>query len=101
MVVSRLSSVARVCPSFGHLTSDRRPTTNDKGPLTNDHYHPQQSVLNPQAGQRQTACMRYMPAPQRSQRTLSSLAGGTILSGVIARGFSGVGSDIARIIAHA
>jgi hypothetical protein len=32
---------------------------------------------------------------------LSSLAGGTILSGVIARGFGGVGSDIARIIAHA
>ena len=30
------------------------------------HHHPQQSVLNRQEGQRQTACMRYMSAPQRS-----------------------------------
>ena len=34
-------------------------------------YQPQQSVLNPQVGQRQTACIRYISAPQRSQRTLS------------------------------
>jgi hypothetical protein len=26
------------------------------------HYQPQQSVLNPQFGQRQTACMRYISA---------------------------------------
>ena len=39
-------------------------------------YHPQQSVLKPQAGQRQTACMRYISAPQRSHGILSSLAGG-------------------------
>ena len=30
-------------------------------------YHPQQSVLKRQAGQRQTACIRYISAPQRSQ----------------------------------
>ena len=39
-------------------------------------YQPQQSVLKPQAGQRQTACMRYISAPQRSQSILSSAGGG-------------------------
>ena len=34
-------------------------------------YHPQQSVLNPHAGQRHTACMRYISAPHRSQMVLS------------------------------
>ncbi len=38
------------------------------------HYHPQQSVLNRQEGQRQTACMRYMSAPQRSH-FIASAAG--------------------------
>ncbi len=37
------------------------------------HRHqPQQSVLNPQAGHRQTACMRYISAPQRSHSILFS-----------------------------
>ncbi len=36
------------------------------------HYQPQQSVLNRQEGQRQTACMRYMSAPQRSHFIASS-----------------------------
>jgi hypothetical protein len=36
------------------------------------YHHPQQSVLNRHAGQRQTACMRNMSAPHRSQRTFSS-----------------------------
>jgi hypothetical protein len=40
---------------------------------TNDRYHPQQSVLKPQAGQRQTACIRYISAPHRSHGILSSL----------------------------
>ena len=35
------------------------------------HHQPQQSVLKPQAGQRQTACIRYISAPQRSQSILS------------------------------
>jgi hypothetical protein len=36
-------------------------------------YQPQQSVLNPQAGQRHTACMRYISAwPHRSQIIASS-----------------------------
>ena len=40
---------------------------------TSTRYQPQQSVLNPQAGQRQTACMRYIAAlPQRSQSMSSS-----------------------------
>src|ERR1700730_18575441 len=35
-------------------------------------YHPQQSVLNPHAGHRHTACMRYISAaPHRSQIILS------------------------------
>jgi hypothetical protein len=38
------------------------------------HYQPQQSVLKRQAGQRQTACMRYISAPQRSHFIASSLA---------------------------
>ena len=36
------------------------------------HHQPQQSVLNRQEGQRQTACMRYMSAPQRSHFVASS-----------------------------
>jgi hypothetical protein len=36
------------------------------------HRHqPQQSDLNPQEGQRHTACMRYTSAPHRSQSILS------------------------------
>jgi hypothetical protein len=34
-------------------------------------YQPQQSVLYPQEGQRQTACMRNISVLQRSQSTLS------------------------------
>jgi hypothetical protein len=37
------------------------------------HYHPQQSVLKPQAEQRHTACMRYISALHRSQSIFSSL----------------------------
>ncbi len=37
-------------------------------------HQPQQSVLKPQAGQRQTACIRNISAPQRSQSTLSASA---------------------------
>src|SRR5262245_35804061 len=36
------------------------------------HYQPQQSVLNLQAGQRHTACIRYISAPQRSHFIESS-----------------------------
>ena len=36
------------------------------------HHHPQQSVLKRHAGQRHTACMRYISAPQRSHVILSS-----------------------------
>jgi hypothetical protein len=60
------------------------------------NHQPQQSVLNPQAGQRQTACMRYISAPQRSQSVLSSAAGVT-LGGEIGRtgGRGGGGSAMA------
>src|SRR6185295_10004427 len=39
--------------------------------LEDVHHHPQQSVLNPHAGHRQTACMRYISTPQRSHSILS------------------------------
>jgi hypothetical protein len=44
--------------------------------------------LNPQAGQRQTACMRYISALHRSQSVLTSALGVLVsadLSGVIVR----------------
>ena len=37
-------------------------------------YQPQQSVLKRQAGQRQTACIRYISAPHRSHFTASALS---------------------------
>jgi hypothetical protein len=41
------------------------------------HYHPQQSVLKPQAEQRHTACIRYISALHRSQSIFSfRVAGG-------------------------
>ena len=48
------------------------------------------------SGQRHTACMRYISAPQRSQRTLSSARAGAEFEGVMGRtGLrGGVGSDI-------
>jgi hypothetical protein len=38
-------------------------------------YQPQQSVLYPQDGHRQTACIRNISARQRSQRNRSSCGG--------------------------
>ncbi len=66
-------------------------------------YQPQQSVLKRQAGQRHTACIRYISAPQRSHTVRVSSAGaGPALRaermGVI--GGSGRGSAIAAIIAE-
>src|SRR5262245_37388624 len=68
--------------------------------LQDVHYQPQQSVLNPHDEQRQTACMRYISAPQRSHNILSLSVGGAVLSGVIGRiGGRGGGSGMAAIIA--
>jgi hypothetical protein len=66
-------------------------------------YQPQQSVLKRQAGQRQTACMRYISAPHRSHIVrLSSAGAGPAFRadrmGVI--GGSGRGSAIGVIIAE-
>jgi hypothetical protein len=66
--------------------------------LENLHYQPQQSVLKPHSGQRQTACIRYISAlPQRSQIILS-VSGGLTFGGTIGRTGGGV-SDMAGIIA--
>jgi hypothetical protein len=40
------------------------------------HHQPQQSVLKRHDGQRHTACMRYISAPQRSHFIASSAAAG-------------------------
>jgi hypothetical protein len=58
-------------------------------------HHPQQSVLNRHAGQRQTACIRYISAPQRSQKVFSSIGAGGVramadVTGVMT-GFRGSG----------
>jgi hypothetical protein len=69
-------------------------------------YHPQQSVLNPHAGQRHTACMRYISAPQRSHSVFSirggagEAAAGTASVGARTTGRGVVGSDMWRIIAY-
>ena len=68
--------------------------------LRNDigRYHPQQSVLKPQAGQRQTACIRYISTPQRSHGIVSSaFAGVPVLSGVMGLGGVRAGSDMREL----
>ncbi|HXT69357.1 MAG TPA: hypothetical protein VN700_06365 [Vicinamibacterales bacterium] len=47
------------------------------------NYQPQQSVLNPQFGQRHTACILNISTLQRSQRTAS---GRGFDDGVVSRG---------------
>jgi hypothetical protein len=71
------------------------------------HYHPQQSVLKPQAGQRHTACIRYISALHRSQSIFSSRVDGVqsvkvvTFGGEGGRAGSGRGrSDILGIIAY-
>lgn len=79
-----------------------------RGPVTETRdsrtriYQPQQSVLYPQEGQRQTACMRYISAPQRSQRVLSGTGVAGEFTEVIglAGGRGGTASDTAVIIAQ-
>ncbi len=62
-------------------------------------HHPQQSVLYPHSGQRQTACIRYISAvPQRSQITLSSSLSGPVAGIRILGGSSGGCSGMAAII---
>ena len=70
-------------------------------------YHPQQSVLKPQTGQRHTACMRYISALHRSQSIFSSLIDGVtsvnLVIVVTEGGRAGAGcgrSDISGIIAY-
>src|SRR5262245_37022276 len=83
-------SVVRSCESRTSMTLVRA-------------YQPQQSVLNRQLGQRQTACMRYISAPQRSHKVrASSLGGGVARSAdrIGVMGGKGRGSAIAAIIAN-
>jgi len=64
-------------------------------------YHPQQSVLKPHAGHRQTACIRYISFPQRSQSVFSS-AGRVVMTGDTSGlgGRGGGASGMAAIIAR-
>jgi len=57
------------------------------------HHQPQQSVLNRQAGQRQTACMRYISTPQRSQVILSSAGAMGVRDGAARMGVTGFCGD--------
>ena len=88
----------------GPMTNDERRLTTDERPMANDYaYHSQQSVLKPQDGQRQTACMRYISSLQRSQSIFASTAGGVVsidFSGVMARtgGRGTSGSDMRQIM---
>jgi len=61
-----------------------------------DAYQPQQSVLKLHAEQRQTACIRYMSAPHRSQSTLSLGAGQEVI-GEMGRG-AGLGASGSAIV---
>ena len=68
-------------------------------------YQPQQSVLKRQVGQRQTACIRNIWAPQRSQITVSSPVRHALAAiSVVRIGFgtkvSFPGSGMGRIIAN-
>ncbi len=66
-------------------------------------YQPQQSVLKPQAEQRQTACIRYISALHRSHSILSSLAGAVLIVEIGRTGGRGgvpLTSDIGGIIAY-
>ena len=64
-------------------------------------YQPQQSVLKPHAGHRQTACMRNISAPQRSQSVFS--IGGAGRVELIGRGpvacASGAGEALGTLLA--
>jgi hypothetical protein len=63
-------------------------------------YHPQQSVLKPHAGHRQTACIRYISVPHRSHSVFSSdgrvvITGDTSGFGASGGGMSGMAAIIA------
>lgn len=61
-------------------------------------YHPQQSVLKPQFGQRHTACIRYMSAPHRSHSVFSAVGVAEALTGeIVMTGRGGAWSGIARL----
>jgi hypothetical protein len=84
----------------------RRDPRVDRG-IQSVGYHPQQSVLYPQAGHRQTACIRNISALQRSHSIASADGRWQVLSpvGVEAPGVCGSGesgregvSDMATII---
>jgi hypothetical protein len=66
-------------------------------------YQPQQSVLKPHWVQRQTACMRYISAPQRSHRVLSGLQTGSDpgdFTGVTGRGIGLAGASDTPGLSH-
>ena len=65
-------------------------------------YHPQQSVLKPQDGQRHTACMRNIGVRQRSQRTGASQAVASGAEGArrMGTGRAAVGSSSRALMAE-
>ncbi|MEP7308532.1 MAG: hypothetical protein ABJA98_23755, partial [Acidobacteriota bacterium] len=79
------------------LPGGRRDAQNCTRYSSTGPYHPQQSVLNPHSVQRQTACMRYISAPQRSHSILSSA--GEVLMIELRRGGGG-GDGVSAIRRH-
>jgi len=96
--VDALAKLGHLLLHARSIARERRVGGVDLG-FENVHHQPQQSVLKPQAGQRQTACIRYISSPQRSQRTLSD---GLQVAESFGRSGEGgdMGSDIAGIIAY-
>ena len=73
----QLGDEARSCASWFAANSGlrvRRATRGRPWLTAMPGYQPQQSVLKRHAGQRHTACMRYISAPQRSHKRHSSSA---------------------------
>jgi hypothetical protein len=63
------------------------------------HHQPQQSVLNPQPGHRQTACILYISAPQRSQSTASAEQDGEVLTAELAERTAVMGRALPSVAA--
>ena len=90
---ARLSALAQLGDELLHplAVGLERRRSDGSTRVSSVHYHPQQSVLKPHAGQRQTACIRYISAPQRSHSIL--LGGRPARSSADLRGVIGRAAD--------
>jgi len=85
-VTHDLGVVAQLCDELLHTVAVGLKCRVGGVDVRVERYHPQQSVLKPHEGQRQTACMRYISAPHRSHSVGASAPGvgaSVVLSGAI------------------